>query len=148
MVLTTIYNDDCDQERFIALEESLRCNENTNDTSNRLCAYLESQLTEHFQMKFIMSCSYDIQYARWVIRADVGCACVTKEILEEDMRPSNFKSIGDMFIQRFELSIPKRFRKREVIKPNADLKLFRCECCNAILSSPICEYCGATYHVI
>lgn len=110
--------------------------------------WLQDRLREKFSFTIDVFSAYDAYYMRWVIKADTPYSTISQDFTKETLDAIDMNKTLEYFVESIEKSIPPRFkRKVEVSLPVQNMRLFRCECCNAILTSTTCEYCGAKYFI-
>jgi hypothetical protein len=110
--------------------------------------WLQDRLREKFSFTIDVFSAYDACYIRWVIKADTPYSTVSQDFTKETLDAIDMNKTFEYFVESIEKSIPSRFkRKVEVSLPVQNMRLFRCECCNAVLTSTTCEYCGAKYFI-
>ena len=118
-----------------------------------LGVYLQRKLREEFSFSIDVFSAFDIRSLRWVIKAETPYSVVTEDFTQAAIDKLDWDEVLEFFIDSIEKAIPARFkRKVEVslpvkILPTKEMRLFRCECCNAVLISTTCEYCGAKYFI-
>lgn len=110
--------------------------------------WLQDRLREKFSFTIDIFSAYDACHMRWIIKADTPYSTISQDFTRETLDVIDMNKTLEYFIESIEKSIPPRFkRKVEVSLPIQNMHLFRCECCNAVLTSTTCEYCGAKYFI-
>lgn len=110
--------------------------------------WLQDRLREKFSFAIDVFSAYDACHIRWIIKADTPYSTISQDFTRETLDVIDMNKTLEYFVESIEKSIPPRFkRKVEVSLPVQNMHLFRCECCNAILTSTTCEYCGAKYFI-
>lgn len=110
--------------------------------------WLQDRLREKFSFAIDVFSAYDACHMRWILKADTLYSTISQDFTRETLDVIDMNKTLEYFVESIEKSIPPRFnRKVEVSLPVQNMRLFRCECCNAVLTSTTCEYCGAKYFI-
>lgn len=116
-----------------------------------LSAFLQRKLREEFTFSIDVFDAFDACSLRWIIKAETPYSVVTQDFTRESFDSMDWDEVFKFFVNSIEKTTPARFRRKVEVSlpvktlPTQGMHLFRCECCNAILTSTTCEYCGAKY---
>lgn len=118
-----------------------------------LGAFLQRKLRQEFTFSIDVFSAFDACSIRWIIKAETPYSVVTQDFTKETLDSADWDEVLEFFIDSIEKTIPPRFRRKMKVSlpvetlPTNGMHLFRCECCNAVLTSTTCEYCGAKYFI-
>lgn len=118
-----------------------------------LGAFLQEKLRQEFAFSIDVFSAFDACSLRWIIKADTPYSVVTQDFTREAFDDMDWDEVLKFFINSIEKTTPVRFRRKVEVSlpvktlPTQEMRLFRCECCNAVLTSTTCEYCGAKYFI-
>lgn len=118
-----------------------------------LGAFLQEKLRQKFVFPIDVFSAFDARSLRWIIKADTPYSVVTQDFTREAIDSMDWDEVLKFFIDSIEKTTPTRFRRKVEVSlpvktlPTREMRLFRCECCNAVLTSTTCEYCGAKYFI-
>lgn len=118
-----------------------------------LSAFLQEKLRQEFAFSVDVFSAFDACSLRWVIKAETPYSVVTQDFTREAFDNMDWDEVLKFFINSIEKTTPVRFRRKVEVSlpvktlPTQGMHLFRCECCNAVLTSTTCEYCGAKYFI-
>ena len=116
-----------------------------------LSAFLQQKLRQEFPFSIDVFDAFDACSLRWIIKAETPYSVVTQDFTQKAFDDMDWGEVLKFFINSIEKTTPVRFRRKVEVSlpvktlPTKEKRLFRCECCNAILTSTTCEYCGAKY---
>lgn len=118
-----------------------------------LGVFLQEKLRQEFVFSIDVFSAFDACSLRWIIKADTPYSVVTQDFTREAIDSMDWDEVLKFFIDSIEKTTPTRFRRKVEVSlpvkalPAREMRLFRCECCNAVLTSTTCEYCGAKYFI-
>ena len=118
-----------------------------------LGVFLQEKLRQEFIFSIDVFSAFDACSLRWIIKADTPYSVVTQDFTQAAIDRLDWDEVLEFFIDSIEKTIPARFKRKVEVSlpvktlPTKEMRLFRCECCNAVLTSTTCEYCGAKYFI-